>query len=77
MRVREPSSMLGPVDTNERVRVVVELQPVADTIRGQIVVEDAPAIDFFGWLELIDRLQRAASAATPGPAEDPNRVGPG
>jgi hypothetical protein len=61
MRDRDRCSTLGTVDANERVRVVVELQVVADTIRGQIAVENAPAVDFFGWLELINRLERASA----------------
>jgi hypothetical protein len=58
-------------------QVLIEISRIEDTIGGQISVEGAPATDFFGWLELIDRLERAASAATPTSAEDPNQIAPG
>ena len=42
------------------VRVVVELERTGSTISGQVAVAGAPAAAFFCWLELIDRLERAA-----------------
>jgi hypothetical protein len=41
------------------VRVVVELERTGSTISGEVAVAGAPAAAFFGWLELIDRLERA------------------
>jgi hypothetical protein len=43
--------------------VLIEIRRTGDTIAGQIGVEGAPATDFFGWLELIDRLERAADVS--------------
>lgn len=48
------------------VRVVVEIEASADTISGRMSVGGAPASQFYGWLELIDRLERAA-AGRPSP----------
>jgi hypothetical protein len=40
---------------------MIEIQHTADTIRGRLAIEGAPASNFYGWLELIDRLDRATS----------------
>jgi hypothetical protein len=48
------------MSTPETVRVTVEIARSSDTITGQIAVEGASATSFFGWLDLIDRLERAA-----------------
>jgi hypothetical protein len=40
--------------------VLVELRHAGNTVSGQVAVEGASPIGFFGWLELIDRLERAA-----------------
>jgi hypothetical protein len=45
------------------VQVLIEIGQTEDTICGEIRIEGAPAMDFFGWLELIDRLERAADAS--------------
>jgi hypothetical protein len=45
------------------VQVLIEIAPTEGTIRGEISVEGTPATDFFGWLELIDRLERAADVS--------------
>lgn len=42
------------------VQVVVELERTGSTISGHVAVAGAPPTEFFGWLELIDRLERAA-----------------
>jgi hypothetical protein len=42
------------------VQVVVELERTGSTITGHVTVAGAPPTEFFGWLELIDRLERAA-----------------
>lgn len=41
-----------------------------DTISGRIAVNDNPGPDFYGWLELIDRLERATDSRLP-PKGDP------
>jgi hypothetical protein len=43
------------------VQVVVELERTGSTISGHVAVAGAPPRGFFGWLELIDRLERAAA----------------
>ncbi len=53
--------MLGVVSIQEPVRVVLEIQRTTRTIHGQIAVDGAAPSGFFGWLELIDELERAAS----------------
>jgi hypothetical protein len=50
------------MDVNGPVQVVVEMESTGSTISGQISIEGAPPSGFFGWLELIDRLERAAVA---------------
>lgn len=52
--------MLRAMEGHGPVRVLVSLEQAAGTIRGAIAVEGAPPSEFFGWLDLIDRLERAA-----------------
>ena len=49
----------------EPVRVELELEHDERTISGRIVVNDHPGRDFYGWLELIDRLERATDSELP------------
>ncbi len=42
------------------VRLSIELARAGDTVRGQIAVEGSSPEEFFGWLELIDRITRAS-----------------
>jgi hypothetical protein len=53
------------------VHVEVEIERAAGTVRGEVAAEGAPGGRFFGWLELIALLERAAGAAetTPEVAE--------
>ena len=44
----------------EPVRVVLEIRRTRPTVSGQLAVDGAPASGFYGWLELIDELERAA-----------------
>ncbi|MGH2887197.1 MAG: hypothetical protein ACRDPA_31630 [Solirubrobacteraceae bacterium] len=39
--------------------MVVDLEQTEETVKGQIAIAGAASIAFFGWLELIDRLDRA------------------
>ena len=61
-----------PVSTAERIRAVIDIERGESTIRGRLAINDAPARGFFGWLELIDLLERATSpsAAPPGARQD-------
>jgi arsenite methyltransferase len=54
------------VSSSEPVRIVLELEHDEHTISGRIAAADAAARDFYGWLELIDRLERATGAAGSG-----------
>ncbi len=42
-----------------RVHVTVEIERTAATVSGQTAVEHAAAVEFYGWLELIDQLEGA------------------
>lgn len=44
---------------SEPLQVVVDLEQTAETVKGQITIAGAASATFFGWLELIDRLDRA------------------
>jgi hypothetical protein len=52
------------------VKVVLELEHDERTICGRIVVNDHPGRDFYGWLELIDRLERATDRESPDGGPD-------
>jgi hypothetical protein len=58
------------VNRPEPVKVVLELERGEHTISGRIVVNDHPGRDFYGWLDLIERLERATDS------EFPHRGGP-
>lgn len=45
-------------------RVVVDITQTSNTVSGRVTVGDGAATEFFGWLELIDRLQSAAATST-------------
>jgi hypothetical protein len=51
----------------ERVRVVLEIERTDRAISGQLVPDGAGAIDFYGWLELIDGIERLAQGAPEAP----------
>jgi hypothetical protein len=44
--------------------VVIDIVQTTSTVSGRVAVADAAATEFFGWLELIDRLQSAAGSPT-------------
>jgi hypothetical protein len=55
--------------SKQQVRALVEIEQNHRTISGQLTINDAPATEFYGWLELIDALERAAGptvCAEPG-----------
>ena len=47
--------------TVEPVHVVLDLAHEAGTIRGQLSIGGGEPLSFHGWLELIDRLERATN----------------
>lgn len=49
------------VSSHGSVQVKIELHHAGETISGSVAVGDSPPTGFFGWLELIDLLHRAAS----------------
>jgi hypothetical protein len=48
------------MSTSGPVQVLVEIERSAATISGSVVVDGAPRSPFFGWLELMDLIERAA-----------------
>jgi hypothetical protein len=41
------------------VQVIVQIGHSDGTVMGQVTAPGAPGAEFFGWLELMDRLERA------------------
>lgn len=41
------------------VEVIVQIGHSDGTVTGQVMAPGAPGAEFFGWLELMDRLERA------------------
>jgi hypothetical protein len=64
----------GPVTVaamspDSSVKVVIDLERCGQTIGGDITVAGQGTAAFFGWLELIDRVERAIEEfASPGGA---------
>jgi hypothetical protein len=55
----------------QSVRVLLEIRHTGKTVSGQVAVEGSSPSDFFGWLELIDRLERASEGAGQAPLVEP------
>jgi hypothetical protein len=53
---------LTPVRVSGPVRVQLEIEQGAETISGQVALEEGTSTEFYGWLELIGHLARAAHA---------------
>jgi hypothetical protein len=47
------------VDTGALVEVIVQIGRSDGTVAGRVTAPGAPPAEFFGWLELMDRLERA------------------
>lgn len=56
------------------VEVVLSIERSGDTICGRVAIDGGPARSFFGWLELIGRLQRETPTA--GETENEDRDEP-
>src|SRR3954468_11974090 len=63
---RSASSASMAAMTGPRIRVVLDLDPVADPIGGLISVGDGPATPFSGWLQLAEALPRGAGRRVGG-----------
>jgi hypothetical protein len=59
MRTHAVTGTLPAMSTGEPLQVVVDLEQTDETVKGHITVEGTATTAFFGWLELIDRLDRA------------------
>jgi hypothetical protein len=59
MRGQAPPATLVCMSPGEPLQVVVDIERTDATVMGQITVAGTAATAFFGWLELIDRLDRA------------------
>jgi hypothetical protein len=65
---------VASVAVPQSIRVVLEIEGNMQTISGRLSVVGGTATPFYGWLELIDKLERAAQpgrAETTGPREAP------
>jgi hypothetical protein len=47
------------MDRGALVEVIVQIGHSDGTVTGQVTAPGAPEAEFFGWLELMDRLERA------------------
>lgn len=56
------------------MRVLLEIRHTGNTVSGQVAVEGSSPREFFGWLELIDRLERASEGAPEGASEGASRT---
>jgi hypothetical protein len=57
-------------------RLIVELEPGADPIRGSIREPHGRSRPFWGWLELIDHVRRLALGEKPGAPADEGEAAP-
>jgi hypothetical protein len=54
-------------------RVILDLEPAADSIRGSAAFDDAPPREFQGWLELsalLDRIRPRSGDTADEPSSD-------
>jgi hypothetical protein len=47
------------MESGPLVEVIVQIGRSDGTVSGQVTAPGAPGAEFFGWLELMDRLERA------------------
>lgn len=47
------------MNKSDPLQVVVDLEQTEETVKGRITIAGSASTAFFGWLELIDRLDRA------------------
>jgi hypothetical protein len=64
------------VESAGRIRVVLDIERDERTISGELAVEGTPSKAFFGWLELIDWLERAADQRGPNSRAVPTETHP-
>ena len=55
----------------KRVHVELDLEGITTTIGGRLAVDGGAAREFYGWLELIDQLERALAGTRQADARDP------
>ena len=60
MLFRAARARLAPVKAPGPVRVQLEIERGDETISGQVSVEDESPTEFYGWLQLISHIERAA-----------------
>ena len=66
MLIAGPGPMIA-VDMAGRhpTRLSIDLQSTGDTVCGWIAIDRSEPDEFFGWLDLIDRITRAAGTGEP------------
>jgi hypothetical protein len=65
MRALPGDARLDVVNAPGPVHVVLDIEPTDGTISGQVAVGSDHAAGFHGWLELIDRIERAIDQTRP------------
>jgi len=55
---------LCEVNKDRSSRVVIDIVRTTGTVSGRMAVGEGASTEFFGWLELIDRLQSVADTPT-------------
>ena len=60
MRGRARGRKLTAVSVQPPVRVVLEIVRTSRTISGKLAIDGASTCCFYGWLELLDALERVA-----------------
>ncbi len=56
--------------------MVVEIERTAATVSGQTCIEHCAAVQFYGWLELIDQLEGALDQPTISGQQEKSAVAP-
>ena len=65
------------VDSSGHVHLVLDVRSAAGTIAGSVSIADASACGFYGWLELIDLIDRAVEVPGGVPERSSREGGPG
>jgi hypothetical protein len=63
------------MEGGESVEVILQIGHNDGTVSGQVTAPGSPKAEFFGWLELMDRLERAVDRQEASGSQSRDHIG--